>query len=259
MWIKEIPNNYIEEKSFAVDAIFLWKSDNHPIYVMDNHLCATWCWLQECDFHSSYNFMHIDQHSDLASPGDPSIISFLRENPHVSFKEYKALTIEKMNYPFFKWDNYIRACQYLFPNWFSVNMFCTQEINDFRESILGYKRFPIYSINYIDVCKELTQYINEPSENLSPLDENWKNKWILNIDLDFFWTDYKIKLLDDEFIRDLARRINNAIDNIEVITIALSPDCVGGREMKERWANAFKALDIFKEEIDGLGDFTTPC
>jgi hypothetical protein len=29
--------------------------------------------------------------------------------------------------------------------------------------------------------------------------------------------------------------------------------------MKERWANAFKALDIFKEEIDGLGDFTTPC
>ena len=64
MWIKEIPNNYMEEKSFAVDAIFLWKSDNHPIYVMDNHLCATWCWLQECDFHSSYNFMHIDQHSD---------------------------------------------------------------------------------------------------------------------------------------------------------------------------------------------------
>ena len=28
---------------------FLWKSDCAPIYIMDNHWTAAWCWMQECN------------------------------------------------------------------------------------------------------------------------------------------------------------------------------------------------------------------
>lgn len=34
---------------------------------MDNHLAAAWCWMQECDADTRYNFMHIDRHNDLGT------------------------------------------------------------------------------------------------------------------------------------------------------------------------------------------------
>ena len=259
MWIKQIPNNYSEQRSFAFDTVFLWKSKKHPIYVMDNHLCAAWCWLRECNPSSSYNFLHIDRHSDLKGCGYPHEIEFLRKNPKISFEDYIAITYNNGDkYPFFQWDNYIRACQYLYPKWFEVNLFFTHDFNDCKDNDWGYKHFPIQTMNCVDVGYNLTQYIQEPSKYLSLIKNSWKNKWILNIDLDFFWDSEGVKIFDDEFIRDLGKRINNALDNIQVLTIALSPDCVGGANMSEKWGKAIDALYILKEEIDGLEEFIIP-
>lgn len=45
MWIKEKPTHLFE--SGRTKANFLYNKDK--VYVMDNHLCATWCWLQKVD------------------------------------------------------------------------------------------------------------------------------------------------------------------------------------------------------------------
>ena len=94
MWVQELPKDFMKKKSFAVDTIFIWESDNHPIYIMDNHLAAAWCWMQECNPNEEYNFMHIDQHSDLKGCGNPSIIDFIKRNPKISFEKYKQIKSE---------------------------------------------------------------------------------------------------------------------------------------------------------------------
>lgn len=88
MWIKEIPNDYTLKSSFSNNALFLWRCDKKPIYVMDNHLSAAWCWMQECESEEMYNFIHIDKHSDLKGCGYPTEIISLRDNPHISFNDY---------------------------------------------------------------------------------------------------------------------------------------------------------------------------
>ncbi|MFP9097729.1 UPF0489 family protein [Flavobacterium sp. RHBU_24] len=61
MWIVEKPEVLGESGSVATN--FLYKSGK--VYVMDNHRCASWCWLQEIDTDKEYNYLHIDRHYDL--------------------------------------------------------------------------------------------------------------------------------------------------------------------------------------------------
>ena len=90
MWIKELPIDN-ERKSFREDVAFLWKCDERPIYISDNHLTAAWCWLQECEPNERYNFIHIDQHADLSDKGEPEIIEKIKYNPNSAKKAPKSL------------------------------------------------------------------------------------------------------------------------------------------------------------------------
>lgn len=58
-----------------------------------------------------------------------------------------------------------------------------------------------------------------------------------------------MKIFDEQFIRDFARRINRSMASIKVLTIALSPDCVAGKSMPEKWNNVLDVLKIFQEEL----------
>ena len=62
MWIRKPNDNLMECSSWDCHSNLLWKEDEKPIYIMDNHLSALWCWMQECDPDGKYNFMHIDRH-----------------------------------------------------------------------------------------------------------------------------------------------------------------------------------------------------
>ena len=48
------------------------------------------------------------------------------------------------------------------------------------------------------------------------------------------------------------------MNKIQVLTIALSPDCVDGEDIKGKWINSFQILKIMSEEIDDLKDFPFP-
>lgn len=247
MWIKELPKNFKDYISFDQNVVFLWKCDERPIYVSDNHLTAAWCWLQECEPNERYNFMHIDRHYDLGESGYYCEIDFIKNNPKLSFNDFLKIKYSNGNtHRFFRWDNYIRACYHLFPKWFNTNYFYVHESlwtnGDFQHKVR----------NALYVREELSQFIEEANAYLGdgPIGNLWNKPWIVNLDLDFFWDESKIKIFDEQFIRDFARHLNKAMPNIKVLTIALSPDCVGGNGMNEKWDNVINVLNIFKEELN---------
>ena len=245
----------MDRGSFAFNTIFVWRCDYRPIYVMDNHLAAAWCWMQECIPNEEYNFMHIDKHSDLKGCGDPANIEFLKENPKLSFEEYKKITYTSHEeFQFFQWDNYIRACHYLFPQWFNTNLFYTYSCNDCSSNDWGYTEIPIKTMEALYVRNGITQFIKNQDSfgNIMFAEKMRKKKWIVNIDLDFFWDSEGIKVFDNQFIRDFAKRLNCAMNNIRVLTIALSPDCIGGVSLRDKWKNVIDVLNIFKKEIQYL-------
>lgn len=254
MWIKELPKNFKECISFDQNVVFLWKCDDRPIYVSDNHLTAAWSWLQECEPNERYNFIHIDQHADLSDKGEPEIIEKIKYNPKISFEDF--LKFEYKNgytHQFFQWDNFIRAIHYLFPQWFQTNLFYVHEDldeqMDGQRTDWGYEPFPFHKGEVAKVREDVTQFIENKISVHGCVADTRMYPWIVSLDLDFFWDENLDKIYDEEFIGDFARRMNLAMPNIKVLTIALSPDCVGGNGMNEKWDNVINVLNIFKEEL----------
>ena len=127
MWIKQMPIDYYEHPSSFCNSVMLWQ--NEKIYVMDNHLSAAWCWLQSCNPKKEYNFMHIDTHYDMLDCFHDEDLKPLRDNPQISYEEFKNLKRSKepgKGLAVFKYDNYIMPIYTLQPNWFHKNIFLTQ-------------------------------------------------------------------------------------------------------------------------------------
>ena len=86
-------------------------------------------------------------------------------------------------------------------------------------------------------------------------------KWIVNGSRCFllsFWDNVHVQLFLDEYIREVGKLLQKAMGRIQVLTIAMSPDCLFGRKMKDKWASGFDVLKIMAEEILALRDFPFP-
>lgn len=78
----------------------------------------------------------------------------------------------------------------------------------------------------------------------------------MNLDLDVFYTsDSHIKVFSDDYIMRIAELLQQNFENIAALTIAISPDCLGGDEMSDKWANGFHLLQIMSERLECLKDF----
>ena len=85
MWILK-PSTSLELKTSGKAQLnFLFQQDK--FYIMDNHLAAGWCWLNELDKTKSYNLFHIDQHWDLWNKSPKSSYEFLLNHKKISLKE----------------------------------------------------------------------------------------------------------------------------------------------------------------------------
>lgn len=261
MWIRQMPNNYHAHQSFCYGSVLLWQ--NKKIYVMDNHLSAAWCWLQSCNPHHKYNFMHIDRHYDMLSCFDEIDLLPLRNNPHMPYNDFTHLKCHNhagRRFNVFRWDNYIMAAYILQPNWFHTNIFLTHKEGQVGKC-LWHNVLNINEENPLYMDSIINQYIGEPSPYLSLFKDNdHLLPWIVNLDLDVFYTSQltKIQLYSDEYIRFIAKLLNENIQKIQVLTIALSPDCIGGHNMKDKWDNSFHMLKIMSEELDCLKPFPFP-
>ncbi len=259
MWIRQLPNDFYNHTSGCYGSVMLWQNNN--VYVMDNHLSAAWCWLQSCDRQKKYNFMHIDRHYDMLDCFHDEDLELLRNNPHMPYDEFKELKRTKdigEKYGLFRWDNYIMATYVLQPSWFHSNIFLTHKEGNISDS-WGRKPFAMYEICPLYMDWAINQYIGEPDKFLDGLEnDDYKLPWIVNIDIDIFYTAEHIQLYSDEYVRHIARLINKYMSNIQTLTIALSPDCVKGENMEEKWRNSFHILKIMSEEIELLKDFPFP-
>lgn len=232
MWIKPKPKTLGESNSIHVN--FLYKKDN--IYVMDNHLCAAWCWLQEVDTEKKYNFIHIDRHYDLINRPEITKENISDKNINVAkltFEDYINLeqeTEEELNFAvkLFRWDNYIHHINNLFPELFGKRMFITKRAGS-KDEFVTYEY-------------EIEEFINEFKYWI----EDSENGIIINLDLDYFFSNLNsqtVQLYSDETINIVANLLRNELRNIDVLTICLSPECCGG------WEKAIKVLKIFEDVL----------
>lgn len=232
MWIKEKLEELKESGPTGVN--FLYNQDK--VYIMDNHLCAAWCWLQKVDPEKKYNFVHIDYHYDLAEDKQRIEKEIIKKNiqlHNLTFEEFLNLKfmVELANVEarLFRWDNFILAINNVYPNLFLTNTFITKQGSGHH--------------NFVQDEIEIEHFIDEF--------ENWlediEGGWIIDLDLDFFYNKNKgqfYQLYSDTTIIKVAEVLHKNIQKIDVLTIALSPECCGG------WENSFKILKIFNEVME---------
>lgn len=227
---------------------------------MDNHRDAAWCWLQQCKKEENYNFMHIDQHYDMLDCYYSEALEEIDRNSMLSYEEFaNMMRDENDECKLFRWDNYIRIMFELRPNWFHTNLFVTQKYGDAKSEGWGHKKMPFQELSPLYLLYAINQNLIEKwSNSLRSEDENLR--WIVNLDLDvFFCHEYgHVRIFSDSYIRTFARLLQNAMSNIKVLTIAISPDCLEGQKMKEKWDSGFRVLRIMAEEIDALHEFPFP-
>jgi len=211
------------QKSEAYNDNLLIRDKN--IYLMDNHRLAMWSWLQEIDFSKRYNFIHVDAHPDLAIFPVEKKMNQVRQD--ISLDDFRNLTDLEFNVPVIRWDNYIDAFNVHFKNVIDENFSYTCTHYQGSRKSLKNELFTNQLPSFLKEVFTEKIFIND-------------QQWIVNIDLDFFFSKSpeKILMFTDEYFESLFSSIKLGIDNglIQVCTIALSPECSGG------WENSFKAL-----------------
>lgn len=236
MWIKEPPKDIKSEISSISKLNFLY--NHEKFYIMDNHLAAAWCWLQKLDVENHYNFFHIDQHEDLCCKAPTESYESIKKNPHLSLDKFLALefTEDKQKNKAFTYNNYIIQTQKLYPQWFDLCYFaCPNSVSS------------IYLENIRNkTCHELTTnisgWVHEGKEKDSSIRiPELLNKWTLNVDIDYFFDKKEYQMFTDDYIKKICSDILVGIDDIEVITIALSPECCGG------WDKAYRIAKLMAE------------
>lgn len=220
-------------KSQAASVNFLFNEGN--IYISDNHLCALWGWLQQCDKKEDYTFIHIDYHEDLKIPNLIKHLSSIRNaNTFTEFLAYREPSMDIRQEPFLAWDTYILIAYQLFPNWFTEKLFLTSncpKFKDFKEC----RTQPLVNCkdSTLDICNKPFEYdcscaLQDVLENIC--NNKYKHQVILNLDIDYFFDcgEYvRDSYWSNEKIDEVAELLNTAMKsgNVRVLTIAMSPEC----------------------------------
>lgn len=237
MWLRKISEDFKSNKSEIFNLNFLWNQDN--VYVMDNHLAAAYCWLQQCDDNGVYNFLHIDQHNDFLCDAPICEYAEILKEKICSIDDYCS-KIYKNNLPLMRWDNYIKPTQILHPSWFKNNIFSTHCNHD-----------DVYVRNLepsMEIMRVKPENLCEQLNSIFQMDEN---KWIVNIDLDFFFSASGYILCNDECIVNCAEKLRQNMERIQVLTISLSPECCGNYSI-EGWENSIRVLNLFIQALQIL-------
>jgi len=243
-WIRPLT---VRGHSASTKVNFLWRDDLLPIYIMDNHRTALWCWEREDLANTSFSLFHVDFHFDCRTlPRERWVAARPPQWPTVSLDDYLAASFpwddplrERKSLPAITWDTYLSVLFMERSNQIVEARFLTceegdhpsRQINNFRQ------------VTYWDSVGNMEFWM----KNNGP--------WIFNIDIDYFFQPVKnkdhlaegghIQVFSDQMIRCLAAELRNALHlgYLKVITICLSPECCGG------WAPAERACTIFCDEL----------
>jgi hypothetical protein len=240
---------------------FLWQADDRPLYLMDNHRAALWCWRRHLESNEAYSLGHVDYHWD-ARAVHPADLQLLRRewDDLDELKRYDDLGSTTRSddlggrVPLICWDNYFDALLHLYPRVHELRMAVHQPrevmggmlrvLHDRHEQDLRTARArtgklgPILSL--LSPWKRPAApafHFHSPVRFFEELDEALHDAevpFILNIDLDYFFAigsdenETVQRAFELQFITDCFRTVARHRDRLRVVTIALSPECCGG-------------------------------
>jgi hypothetical protein len=205
------------------------------IYIMDNHRLALWCWFQQIEKDESYNLFHIDAHPDMAVSANNIFAQNKINLWDLSLHDYQTAMQSEFNIPLFRWDNYIQVLLKFYPTTVSKE-------NTYSAT------HKVGSIESLENDINAYRLLSELNGILSGQKFINNNKWIINLDLDYFFSSLpeKMQMFSSEYIEAVALAIKLGIDSglIKVFTIALSPECCGG------WEKTEATLAIFTKNLN---------
>ncbi len=207
------------------------------IYVMDNHRLALWCWLslmydlppsdQSESFNcSKFNFLHIDAHPDQSTFGKDICHDILTREKllNLTLEEFRAIQNPLTHTPLFQWDNYLE----IFLDYFSdrvpreLTWSCTHHHGSSKELY-----HPLES-------QELIQFLDRHFTDKVYLNDF---PWIINIDLDYFFTKapHKIPMYSESYLEKIRECFLEGLlrHKIAMMTVSLSPECCGSYDHAE--------------------------
>lgn len=231
--METIYKNEILSKSGCCNVNFL--VHDNKIYVMDNHLCASWCWEQKINPAYHYGIFHIDRHYDLLNNLSDD---YLEANYNLLTGEQFDAFISLSGTNGIRFDNYLDVFCRLHPGVLVRAYYCThRDGSDWHNMSLESISSDATDVNIWDLVDNINFWIGEAEIE----------HWILNIDLDFFFQgngeEENYRFLTTHYVKMLCRAIKKSSDKIDVISIALSPDFCNG------WGPSFDVLHIFEDEL----------
>lgn len=206
------------------DEIFLWKDNNLPIYVMDNHRLALWCWekVYSTGNFSNIHLIHIDRHWDGATCSN--IPNRIRPINTMSINHYRNQQNSIGNFRLFLWDNYID---------YFLQLHTNVKLQNFSSNNKSIKKWAAIN-NYFNTLSI------RPNEFL-----------IINFDIDAIFSPRKKRLEKGlEKLCQILWQIKKCLRNYQsqiVITIALSQTCCYGDKSLN---NLVTEIKLIERELD---------
>lgn len=199
--------------SLATAQNFLWQHEN--VYVMDNHRAAMWCWLREVEDAEVVGLLHIDEHYDTLYSRMPEWLSNLPELRGMSIGDYLGLTyrVGRDVLPVIQWDNYLSIFLERYPDQVGRFVFATLDVGDKPKLDDALHPRP-WSL---------------PS-NLADWLQDTDLRWIVNVDLDFFFCGdehgNRRLMFSDEYIEAVFHtiRAHREAGRVACLTLCLTPD-----------------------------------
>ena len=215
---------------------FLWRESN--VYIMDNHRAALWCWFQHLHRDEKINYLHVDRHSDTLKSYIDDCVSACPDLRSIGIEEYLSFPLRGT--PLFTWANYGAIFLKKYRDLVSCCMFATHNEGD-PPNCKGFYQADIWNLPFL-----LSDRVGKSECN--------KYKWIVNLDLDYFFyrdpqTDKYSVLMSDGYVRRIFSIIRRHLDDgrISCFTMCLSPDpeyCGSWEAAEELCSNAVDVLGI---------------
>jgi hypothetical protein len=163
-----------------------WKNLNFiynsgKVYFMDNHLAAAWCWMQKVRTDSICNFFHIDRHYDMVGMTQSVNAHIVEKQISISdlsiegYLGLRQITTGDQIVPLFRYDTYLMNLVYAYPQIFELSYFATHQDGTKNDDL------DITEVEVVSLERNIEYWIRE----------NTTRRWIVNIDLDYFFKEPK--------------------------------------------------------------------
>lgn len=196
-------------------------------YIMDNHRLAPWCFWQHANEADEWRLFHIDRHRDTADENVdwPRVVMSEHRTSLEAFTS--AMIGERELYP---WDVVVSAALLTDPGRIGFVYMASREDGWLPEQC-----------DEVDPWLLLWKlwHIVEKNEE----DKRDYRPWWIDLDLDYFTDLQSRPLFADSQVRAIGELLRKGLENgqIQLLTIALSPECTGD------WPAAERLLDLVLE------------